>query len=58
MIDIARRCEVLSQHSIEGYCSCCTCHVHLDKRNFDSLDEPHAKRDMLDMPFEPPNTAS
>jgi len=37
-----------------GACACATCHVYVDEKSFNKLDEiKDSERDMLDMAYEP-----
>ena len=58
LLDIAVEHDVAVEAACAGSCACSTCHVYLDQKSYDALEEPSdAEYDMLDMAFLPEPTS-
>lgn len=52
LLDVAREFDIDIEGACEGSLACSTCHVIVDEKSFDLLDEPSEdEEDMLDLAF-------
>lgn len=52
VLEIAHANDIDLEGACEGSLACSTCHVYLDQKTFESLDEPcDDENDMLDLAF-------